>query len=232
MNMFVDKWTCSLITCYFLVHHYWMESPEVVHEDPCTVQQPATNLQVDVTIKKSETLFFTSVNKERKVILLEINVTNSIFFLVLFFHWGFVSATNSYCIKTRYQQISGQLYAGKLFLALEKYILSQRNINFPGRFLSLKLETLPGHWYIKKPCEPALYFGMCHNVVMILMFLMPLLSQSNTKFEQKQEITVWLSIPFATFYTMYLVKNFFANRYWGNSWTTCGWHCVFPVPWE
>ena len=154
------------------------------------------------------------------------------FFLFLFFHWGFVSATNSYCIKTRYQQISGQLYAGKLFLALEKYILSQRNINFPGRFLSLKLETLPGHWYIKKPCEPALYFGMCHNVVMILMFLMPLLSQSNTKFEQKQEITVWLSIPFATFYTMYLVKNFFANRYWGNSWTTCGWHCVFPVPWE
>ena len=164
-----------------------MESAEVVHEDPCTVQQPATNLQVDVTIKKSETLFFTSVNKERKVILLEINVTNSIFFLFLFFHWEFVSATNSYCIKNRYQQISGQLYAGKLFLAIEKYILSQRNINFPGRFSSLKLETLPGHWYIKKPCEPALYFGMGHYVVMILMFLMPLLSQSNTKFDQKQE---------------------------------------------
>ena len=67
-----------------MVHRYWMESAEVVHEDPCTVQQPATNLQVDVTIKKVK-LFFTSLNKHRKVILLEINVTNSIFSYFCFF---------------------------------------------------------------------------------------------------------------------------------------------------
>ena len=164
-----------------------MESAEVVHEDPCTVQQPATNLQVDVTIKKKWNSFFYKRERRKKSHTSWNKCYQFNFFLFLFFHWGYVSAANSYCIKTRYQQISGQLYAGKLFLAIEKYILSQRNINFPGRFSSLKLETLPGHWYIKKPCEPTLYFGMCHYVVMILMFLMPLLSQSNTKFEQKQE---------------------------------------------
>ena len=156
MSMFVDKWTCSLITCYFLVHRYWMESAEVVHEDPCTVQQPATNLQVDVTIKKKWNSFFYKREQIKKSHTSWNKCYQFIFFLFLFIHWGFVSAANSYCIKTRYQQISGQLYAGKPFLAIEKYILSQRNINFPGRFLSLKLETLPGHWYIKKPCEPAL----------------------------------------------------------------------------
>lgn len=80
-----------------------------------------------------ETIFITSLNNKRKVILLEINVINLPHFC--FFDEDLVSTAESLCMK-RYQQIIKATLCREGGYPQLRSIPSYCNRKFPGRFLS------------------------------------------------------------------------------------------------